>query len=695
MKRYFLATLAVVLAIAACSGSTGAPPGSPDAVIHGVEPLPEGRWTELARELVAAEDLATATHLTREILARGGMATTDGQRVLVEPIGPAVPYQMTALEARNLAMEARNRDTAFRLHASEFAQFLDVFVWDRGGSPDRPAWLSDAQAKAAHDHARSKVDAARAAVLDAQAGDPAAQERIERLDAAATRARAVVAEARAASSNAPRAEREALYGQLEIAREKASQANLALREARREAERTMRERTSRAVRAREQARSEFFAWRAVGPDYDSGAMLLKMLDTWVRAAAENPDDPESFTPLFLAEMARLQQAPFDLLGSRFVRPSRGGEGVPVDLRGGPRADDYRLTLLEMQLFLAAFQRGQPAPTEPWPATASRLATGVADFLLPPAHAQASLSACADIKRMMGADGGAGEWGANTAAAKAYEAAGRLYGLSKATIERISRASKILRVVIQYANTEARVQADQGMVHKPPSASGPEGHGTRHAWYTAAAGVDPEDLENYEESLKQEEARSGEILNRCFGSLELPSVKSLGEIAEDAEKWRVEWGLRPLHPEHMNIRMGDPDNAFLKRSPSAKMQLRRASPAHAEARLKAQVAPEEAVRGEVAIAHHNVVAEVVDTGTPGFGEMVNAVKGIFGFGMTDVMVDLAAGWMKHILVPRASALQVIEYHCLDQDFIRRATRPVGDGPRRPRTRDHCVLPAPEE
>jgi hypothetical protein len=65
------------------------------------------------------------------------------------------------------------------------------------------------------------------------------------------------------------------------------------------------------------------------------------------------------------------------------------------------------------------------------------------------------------------------------------------------------------------------------------------------------------------------------------------------------------------------------------------------------------------------------------------------------GMGDIVVDLAAGWMKHILVPRASALQPIEYHCLDQEFVRRATRPVADGVRAPRTRDHCVLPAEAE
>ncbi|GAA3928118.1 hypothetical protein [Luteimonas lutimaris] len=693
MKKLLPFLFALAVALAGCSGSTA----TADAELRGVEPLPQGRWTELAHQLVAADDLATATRLTREILARGGMPTTDGERIVVPAIGPATPYQMTALEARNLAIEARNRETAFRLHASEFANFLDAFALDLGGRRDEPAWLTKDELRAQYEEALSRVDAAyEAAFADGEAEVQALAARIPALEVARAEASQALRDAQAAVHAVPPSERRPLHAKAKAARSESIAANRALRSARQALEDGEDDRRGRANRAKQDAHREFAAWNQVRPNYDAGHALLRLLDTWVREAAKHPEDPESFTPLFLAEMARLQQAPFDLLGSRYVRPSRGTT-VPVDLRGVPRPDDYRLTLLEMQLFLAAFQRGQPAASTT-PRTASvpsRLATGVADFLLPPAHAT-SMSACDDLKRMMGGDSpGATDWAANEAANKAWQAYGSLLGFSDAALARISGASKILRVVIQYANTEARVDAEQGVVHKPPSDTS-EGHGTRYAWFTASAGVDPEDLEDYERELEEQEAQSEEILNRCFGSLELPSLQSLGELADAAENWRVQWEIRPLHPKHLSIPMRDPDNKFVKiTSVAREMKLERASPAHAEAKLKARVVNEEAVKGEVALVHHTVVAKVVDTGTPGFSEMVNAVKGIFGMGMGDIVVDLAAGWMKHILVPRASALQPIEYHCLDQEFVRRATRPVADGVRAPRTRDHCVLPAEAE
>jgi hypothetical protein len=694
--------MTLLLALVACTGPGTDAPAASGAPVHGLEPLPEGPWTDLAHRLVAAEDLTTATRVTREVLARGGMATTDGERVLVEAIGPATPFRLTALEARNLAMEARNRETAFRLHASEFAQFLDAFAWGTGGSAaDAPAWLTTEEARAVDAEAYARVDAAADAVLaGAEAEDLATQQRIIRLEAAVAEARDGYETARAAINTVPLAEREPLYARLKAATQALRDANVPLNEARRAARDATRDRTRRANRAKEDAHREFVAWRQVGPDYHSGERLLQLLDTWVREAAKRPDDPESFTPLFLAEMARLQQAPFDLLGSAYMRPSRGSD-LPVDLRGGPRSDDYRLTLLEMQLFLAAFQRGHPAPaTAARPAPLpSRFATAVADVLVPPAHAQASLSMCDDVKKILGGDSegeaSATGWAVNEAGSTAYNALGEAFGIDGDLLSGLGTASKILRVVMQFANTEARVEPGQGPVHKPASESS-AGHGVRHAWFTASAGVDPKDLKDYEKSLQEQAARTDEIINRCMGALELPSLQSLGEIADAADSWRVQWEIRPLFPKHLGISMRDPDNAFVNRnSPLREMQLQRASPAHAEARLKAEVQPEQARRGEVALAHHTVVAKVVDTGAPGFGEMVNAVKGIFGLGMKDIVVDLAAGWMKHILVPRAAAVQAIEYHCLDAEYIRKVSDPVADGRPLPRTRDHCVLPAAAE
>src|SRR3546814_18837946 len=70
--------------------------------------------------------------------------------------------------------------------------------------------------------------------------------------------------------------------------------------------------------------------RRIGPDHRQGERVMAMLGDWVRDAAENPDDPESFTQLFLADMARLQDIPVALLGSHLARSEErrvGKEGV--------------------------------------------------------------------------------------------------------------------------------------------------------------------------------------------------------------------------------------------------------------------------------------------------------------------------------------------------------------------------------
>src|SRR3546814_8169416 len=65
------------------------------------------------------------------------------------------------------------------------------------------------------------------------------------------------------------------------------------------------------------------------------------------------------------------------------------------------------------------------------------------------------------------------------------------------------------------------RSEQGMVHKP--SGGGEGHGSRFAWFTASAGVDPQDLEEYERSLQDQEARTGEILRSEEHTSELQSL----------------------------------------------------------------------------------------------------------------------------------------------------------------------------
>ena len=108
MKHFQAATLVIALLLCACGGSND--PGA-------TAPLPDSPAATLAQRLVAAEDLDTAVAITREVLARGGVATVDGDRVLVEPIGAAAAFRSPSLESLHLAMEARQRPHAGRLTA--------------------------------------------------------------------------------------------------------------------------------------------------------------------------------------------------------------------------------------------------------------------------------------------------------------------------------------------------------------------------------------------------------------------------------------------------------------------------------------------------------------------------------------------------------------------------------------------------
>ena len=73
-------------------------------------------------------------------------------------------------------------------------------------------------------------------------------------------------------------------------------------------------------------------------DSSPGEQLRALLASWVALAQKNPNSPHSFTPLFVAEMAKYQKPSIDIAA---------GEYSP---------DELRLSFLELQLFVAAFFR---------------------------------------------------------------------------------------------------------------------------------------------------------------------------------------------------------------------------------------------------------------------------------------------------------------------------------------------------
>lgn len=709
MGKARMAALAALLGLAACSGgdspaSSQAGPGA-DAprtidtaatAAVGLEPLPQGAWTDLARALVAARDLDGSVDATREILARGGIATTDGERILTAAIGPASHLQASPGETVGLAMQARHRAHAGALTISELAQMLETLGWpfpdadpegDAQGVPDFIApedadgyrALLDAERESAQEIERNArrmaIEAEDAAREAAAAAD---RQRVKAIQDATL----AWQEARQAASKAPPAEREAAAA--------AVQAALAARQAAIEARNRARK---ESTEARDRMRASGVAGierkylaeriqRRIGPDHRQGERVMAMLGDWVRDAAANPDDPESFTPLFLAEMARLQDTPVDLLGSHLARPGRG-KGAEVDLRGAPRAQQLRWTLLEIELFAAAFDRraGNAPPRR-------SMATRVADVLLPPAHAA---SACDDFKAWLDSQTeGFGGDVANTAGGIATgavidAAAGTI--MDATTQEAFGRAMSALGMVAKLAKLAAFYGNEQATVTpEPVSAHKPVGD-MKLVWFTARAGISAEEWAEYQRAMG-DAAAIDRSARDCLEMAGLPRFNDAVDVAKEAEKWWIVWRLTDGGGNHVYINYKaskfDQGGRFA-------MRMKRESESTAAARLGVDIRPERGHTGTVARAYATAEARVDAAGMPSPSSLI---AGLFGgpTGLADVLLELLTGWYQEMNMPKAYGTMEIEYHCPRPGRLHRSTgREVADGGGDPGP-DNCLLSA---
>ena len=373
MNRSGWIALVAVLALGACSGGgadggsgndSGANASGEAAGGHDFARLPEGEWSDLTRQLTGASDLDAAVAATREILARGGIATRDGERELVAAHPPAASFSASPREVEHMAMEARARGVRARLEVAEFAHMLASFGWafpnasSRGDAARPDDDIEDEYTRDRRDEMRSGRVQAREDARDAEeeqhkawvasvtdapnARHDAARARINEANKALRAASGADAKATA------HAEVVAARAELAAAREAAGTARDIVRK-RREARGLERD----AVR--ESERMEDFYARRIGPEYGAGEDFQLALERWVQAAAKAPEAQASFVPLFITEMARLQDPPVDLADPQRRTLGRPGSDLPVK-GAGPRSGQTRLSLLEMQLIIAAFDR---------------------------------------------------------------------------------------------------------------------------------------------------------------------------------------------------------------------------------------------------------------------------------------------------------------------------------------------------
>jgi hypothetical protein len=357
MKRSAWMVVAMAFAMGACSGGKSGQEAS-------FTEIPQGEWNELVGQLTAANDLDDAVATTREILARGGIATRDGERELVAAHPPAASFSVSPRQVEHMAMEARARGVRARLEVAEFAHMLASFGWEfpnarsrgdaaqpnpdieDGYTQERRSELQRDRMQARESARKAEEDAYKAWQASVTDGPNARHDAARaRIDAANKALRAASgADAKAAA----RVEVEAARVELAAAREAARAARETLRE-RQEARGPERD----AVR--ESQRIEDLYARRIGPEYGAGEDFQLALERWVQEAAKDPEAEASFVPLFIAGMARLQDPPVDLADPQRRALGRPGSDLPVK-GAGPRSGQTRLSLLEMQLVIAAFDR---------------------------------------------------------------------------------------------------------------------------------------------------------------------------------------------------------------------------------------------------------------------------------------------------------------------------------------------------
>ena len=368
-------------------------------------------------------------------------------------------------------------------------------------------------------------------------------------------------------------------------------------------------------------------------------------------------------------MARLQDPPVDLAGSRYTRPGRG-DGAPVDLRGVPRSEQLRLTLLEVELIAAAFYRGPAArvgfaPGSPEPGGGFRVSLA--------SYSAQGQDPCSDLKETLGDLGEVAGLGASEGAGAALEAAvgaatdaGTAAAFSKA-MSAVGIAGKIARLVAFYSDGQIAVTVDPLSLHKPVGR-------TELVGYTATAGVSDEDWQEYQRLMGEAGAGIDRAARDCLGTLGMPTLTNLSDLAKEAEDWLVDWRLVDGSPQHAYYSLA-PNDFYLPGRGA--MKLRRSGANSASAIFVVDILPEQVHTGKIVRAYVTARADLDAAGMPSLGTFVNPIKGILG--LIDALVELGAGWFQYMNMPKAYGTIEVEYHCPRPTTLYAETGPpVGDG-----------------
>jgi hypothetical protein len=384
-------------------------------------------------------------------------------------------------------------------------------------------------------------------------------------------------------------------------------------------------------------------------DQDPVQLMQSGLRNWVKGALKDPKADGAEAALFLQAMA-LQQYPAIDLTTEEWDPTQ-----------------YRLTYLEMQVFLGAFiQAAQPD---------DNLSVGwLIDAVFGPrtAYAADAPGACTYAQQWFNQLGENNDVGAlakfNTSlvgmlASELTGAAIDLLGaVAKNALAAVSAAMKVMKLGMLYWSVELTVEASEEELHKP-KLNGKETDIT----YTAKAGVNEAKYKEYAQGWAA--TPLAKQVKDCLSFVGIPMPTDTGDIAADVENWSIEWDIVRGGGTHALIGL-EKNNFDFKGQ--FQMKLKKVDKLHGEAKLVTDVTEEKVSNHEgYERSDYVVVRALLETSTPpAVGVLLNSgkngadasEKGFFDLlAMADNLIEVAAGWFQEMKEPEAFGGTLVKFH----------------------------------
>jgi hypothetical protein len=377
-------------------------------------------------------------------------------------------------------------------------------------------------------------------------------------------------------------------------------------------------------------------------DSTPGAQIVAMLQELVTGAQALPNDPNSFTPLFLQAMGKIQDPAVDL---------SAGDAAP---------ENVHFNLLELRLLVAMFERQTVYPNQP----ASELVEPAAD------------DPCTEAKAVL--SGVAGPFAGTTTGLLTNEAGPTFIeqGLHKAgatshTAEKVGKAlealkiaAKIWKLIDFYSSTHVAVSIIDGSSHlHKPLDTAPDEKRT----FDAVAGVSQEDWDAYQKANSDLGSEVSHAVRDCLNLIGLQVFSDLGDIVKDAEHWKVDWSISnnrdnsrgqkaitwdPGEQESGTPNLGNWRSDMIKTSDHSY-----------EGAFIVDIGTETAAdhlgSPLVKIDDVYVCGAVFSAEPPEAQTFVDAVKGPLG--LTVAIADLGAGWLRTVAEPESCRTLTVVWH----------------------------------